>query len=126
MGSHNSFLRAFLATIYLVRDPLVAALSFPGRSALRALGGKHSYSGMWSSRGSETEVCCLVAVDAEYGDRRANRGITVGPGGRRRNRLGEIYAVIARLREIVLSQLIDKVRKGRTLVLNKCNSGASG
>jgi hypothetical protein len=26
--------------------------------------------------------------------------------------LGEIHAVIARLREIVLSQLIDKVRKG--------------
>ena len=49
-----------------------------------------------------------------------------GPGGRRRNRLGEIYAVIARLREIVLSQLIDKVRKRRTLILNKCNSGASG
>ena len=41
-----------------------------------------------------------------------------GPGGRRRNRLGEIYAAIARLREIVLSQLIDKVRKGRTLILN--------
>ena len=48
MGSHIQSLSyaRFLATIYLVRDPHVAAaLSFPGRSALRALGGKHSYSG---------------------------------------------------------------------------------
>ena len=47
-----------------------------------------------------------------------------GPGGRRRNRLGDIHAVIARLREIVLSQRIDKVRKRRTLGW-ACRCGAT-
>ena len=65
----------------------------------------------------------LARLEAEArADELSSRGL-LGSGAWR---APLIYAVIARLREIVLSQRIDKVRKGRTLVLNKCNSGASG
>ena len=65
----------------------------------------------------------MARLEAEaYADELSSRGL-LGSGAWR---APLIYAVIARLREIVLSQRIDKVRKGRTLVLNKCNSGASG
>ena len=63
----------------------------------------------------------LARLEAEArADELSSRGL-LGSGAWR---APLIYAVIARLREIVLSQLIDKVRKRGTLVLN--NGAARG